>query len=201
MFAGAALAVLIAAGAGGQGPDGPDVGGSGPRVETWRVGVGAVAPDTIKPRRKAVRLSEAYEFRVKVHRWASYATVPLFVAEYAAGDQLLKKGRDASGWAGNFHGFGAGAIATLFGVNTLTGGLNWWETRHQTEGRAWRTTHSALMLLADAGFVVTGALAGDSEGGFSTGGDQRKRHRDAAVASMSVATVSYLMMLKPFRKD
>ena len=84
----------------------------------------------------------------------------------------------------------------------MTGALNWWETRDQTDGRTWRTVHSALMLLADAGFVVTGALAGDSEGGFNgSGGDQRKKHRAAAVASMSVATVSYLMMLKPLRRD
>ncbi len=207
MKAGVVLALLVASGAGAQGTVAADNSGSlvgpGPRVEALRVGVGAMELDTVRVRRKAVRLSEAYDFRRKVHKLASYATLPLFVAEYAAGDQLIKKGRNASGWARDFHGVGAGVIAGLFGINTVTGGLNWWETRNQTEGRTWRTVHSALMLLADAGFVATGALA-DGEGGDypyagNTGnvGTRNTAHRNMAVASMSVATISYLMMLLP----
>ena len=204
MIACIVLALLVSPEVGRQGTLGP-----GPRVETLRVGVGAMVPDTTRVRRKAVRLSEAYEFRNKVHKLASYTMLPLFVAEYAAGDQLIRKGRSAPGWARDYHGVGAGAIAGLFGINTLTGGLNWWETRNQTDGRTWRTVHSALMLLAEAGFVATGALAqgeGDSRrsgnlGYSGSSGNQNKAHRAVAIGSMSVATISYLMMLKPFRKD
>ena len=204
MHVGVVLAFLVASRVGGPLADG-EVGGRGPRAESLRVGARTLEFDTTRVRRKAVRLSEAYDFRRKVHKWASVATIPLFVAEYAAGDQLIKKGRNAPGWARDYHGVGAGAIAGLFGINTLTGGLNWWETRNQTEGRAWRTAHSVLMLLADAGFVATGALA-ESEGGDSpwatpsgNTGNQNKTHRTVAVASMSVATISYLMMLLPGR--
>lgn len=201
MIARALLALLVASGVDGRTPLGP-----GPRLDAARVGVNIPAPDTVRVRRKAVQLSEAYEFRAKVHKLASFAILPMFVAEYASGDQILKKGSDAApAWARAYHGFGAGAIAALFGVNTLTGTLNWYETRDQTDGRAWRTAHSMLMLLADAGFVATGAMAPDDEGargnpaGRAT--DQRKKHRNMAVASMSVAAVSYVMMLKPLRRD
>lgn len=198
MIAGAAVAFILAVGMGG-----PDSSTFGPRVDGLRVGVGAdVAPgDTTKPRRKAFRLSEAYGTRRKIHKLASWATLPLFVAQYAAGDQLYKaslpNGRPAPEWASSSHGVLAGSVAGLFAVNTFTGSLNWWETRSQADGRTWRTVHSALMLLADAGFAATGVLAEDAEGP----GDSRKLHRTVAVSSMSVAMVSYVMMLKPLRRD
>jgi uncharacterized membrane protein YidH (DUF202 family) len=166
-------------------------------MDALRVGVGMAAPDTTKVRRKAFRLSEAYAFRVRVHKVASYATLPLFVAEYAAGDQLFKKSDAAPAWARSSHGVLAGGVAGLFAINTLTGSLNWWETRSQEDGRTWRTVHSALMLLADAGFAATGALAEEAEESQAN----RKLHRSVAVTSMSVAAVSYLMMLKPLRRD
>ncbi len=192
MVAGAAVAFVLALGVGG-----PDSVNAGPRMDALRVGVGMAAPDTTKVRRKAFRLSEAYAFRVRVHKVASYATLPLFVAEYAAGDQLFKKSSAAPAWARSSHGVLAGGVAGLFAINTLTGSLNWWETRSQEDGRTWRTVHSALMLLADAGFAATGALADAAEESQAN----RKLHRSVAVTSMSVAAVSYLMMLKPLRRD
>ncbi|MFA6167701.1 MAG: hypothetical protein WC700_13865 [Gemmatimonadaceae bacterium] len=166
-------------------------------MESARVGIDLSAPDTVKPRRRAVRLSEAYHTRLRIHKIASFAMLPMFAAQYAAGDQLFKKGSAAPDWAQNTHGLLAGGVAGLFTVNTITGSLNWWETRHQEKGRAWRTTHSALMLLADAGFMATGLLADEAE----ESGDRRTLHRTVAITSMGVATVSYVMMLKPFRRD
>jgi len=192
MVAGAVFALLVAAGVGGPGASGP-----GPRAEALRVGAGAVAPDTTKPRRKSFELSEAYATRLRIHKVASYATLPLFVAEYAAGDQLIRKGSQAPGWARSSHGALASGVAVLFGVNTITGSLNWWETRGQPGGRTWRTVHSALMLLSDAGFAATGALADQAEGS----GDKRRLHRQVAVTSMAVAMASYVMMLPPLRRD
>ncbi|MBI2408354.1 MAG: hypothetical protein HYV19_08665 [Gemmatimonadetes bacterium] len=200
MVAGAALAMMLSMGFGGQATEQPNGVGSGPRVEATRVGVGVEAApveDTVRVRRKAVRLSEAYNTRLKIHRYSSYAMLPLFAFQYAAGDQLFKKSASAPQWARDYHGAGAGVIAGLFTVNTVTGGLNWWETRKQPGGRAWRTTHAALMMLAEAGFTVTGVLADEAEESL----DKRKLHRTVALSSMSVATVSYLMMLKPLRRD
>jgi hypothetical protein len=205
MIAGAAMALILAFGAGAQ--DGNDGGRSsaGPRVESLRVGVSAMpqpteavaGSDTVRVRRRAVRLSEAYYTRQKVHKIASYAILPMFALEYAAGSQLYSKGSSAPGWAQDYHGVIAGGVAGLFAINTFTGSLNWWETRKQEKGRTWRTVHAALMLAADAGFALTGALAEDAE----ESGDDRKLHRTVAVTSMSVASISYLMMLKPLRRD
>ena len=147
-------------------------------------------PDPQQP--QVVEISDGYFTRLKIHRLASFATVPLFVAQYLAGDELLKNGDDAAGWAEGSHGALAGAVAALFAVNTVTGGMNLLETRHDPEGRTWRTVHSVLMLVADAGFVATGVAAN---------GASRETHRDIAVGSMAVALVSYAMMLPPFRRD
>lgn len=192
MVAGAAVAFILAVGLGGA-----DSAHLGPRADALRMGVGATAPDTTKPRRKAFRLSEAYGTRRKIHKLASYATLPLFAAQYAAGDQLFENGSAAPRWARSSHGALAGGVAGLFAINTVTGSLNWWETRKQSDGRTWRTVHSALMLLADAGFAATGVLADEAE----DSGDKRTLHRTVALTSMSVAVVSYVMMLKPLRRD
>lgn len=197
MVAAAAVALLLAGVVGEPLADGPGSRGSGPRLESARVGIDLAAPDTVKPRRRAVRLSEAYQTRLRIHKVASLAMLPLFAAQYAAGDQLYKKGSAAPDWAQNSHGVLAAGVAGLFAVNTITGGLNWWETRHQEAGRGWRTTHAALMLLADVGFTATGLLAEDAE----ESGDDRRLHRTIALTSIGAATVSYLMMLKPLRRD
>ena len=197
MFATAAVALLLASAVGEPVANRPARRGPGPRLESARVGVDVAAPDTVKPRRRAVRLSEAYRTRLRIHKVASYAMLPLFAVQYAAGDQLYKKGSAAPDWAQSSHGVLAAGVAGLFAVNTITGGLNWWETRRQTQGRAWRTTHAVLMLLADAGFTATGVLAEGAE----DSGDDRRLHRTVAITSMGVATASYLMMLKPLRRD
>lgn len=192
MFTGAVVALIVAVG-----PGDPGAGGPGPRIDGLRVGAGTVAPDTTKPRRKSFALSEAYGTRLRIHKVASYAMLPLFATQYLAGDQLIQKGSAAPQWARSVHPVVATAVAGLFGVNTITGSLNWWETRAQPGGRTWRTAHAALMLLADAGFTATGLLADEAE----DDGDKRRLHRSVAVTSMSVAALSYAMMLSPFRKD
>lgn len=148
--------------------------------------------------------SDAYAVRLQIHKLASFATLPLFVLQYIAGQQLLN---DREGGSGGFEGEGegegglagwhgalAGGIAGLFAVNTITGGWNLLEARKDPENRTWRTIHGVLMLAADAGFVVTGMTASDDEGSAST-------HRAVAMTSMGVALVSYAMMLPPFRRD
>ena len=92
---------------------------------------------------------------------------PLFAAQYAAGDQLYKKGSAAPDWAQNSHGVLAAGVAGLFALNTITGGLNWWETRRQEKGRTWRTVHAAMMLAADVPAEVAAARLGHDPAMFS----------------------------------
>jgi Na+/H+ antiporter NhaA len=157
----------------------------------------ASAPPSDTVQGPAVEYSDWYGRRLTIHRWASYATLPLFAFEYAAGEQLYKKSVDAPEWAKRWHGPAATGIAVLFGVNTVTGVWNLWDARKDPEGRKWRTAHAVLMLAADAGFTATGMLAERAERSESA----RRQHRTIALSSMAVATVSYLMMLPPFRRD
>ena len=155
------------------------------------------ADTTPRRRRKSVEVSEWYERRLRIHRYGAYATIPLFVFQAAAGNELFQKGSGAAGWARNGHQAGATALATVFSINTVTGLWNLYESRHDPAGRKLRTAHTLLLLAADAGFVATGALAGDaseneSEGGSPGGG--ARTHRNVALASMGVATVGTAIM-------
>ena len=144
-------------------------------------------------RRRAVEHSEWYYKRLTIHKYASYATLPLFAAEYYLGDKLYRGEGTSS--TKSAHSAVAGGIGVLFGVNTITGVWNLWEGRHESDGRARRITHSLLMLASDAGFVATAAMAPDGENEFEGNSDDRSRHRAVALSSIGVATAGYVMML------
>jgi len=150
--------------------------------------------DTTPARSRAFEYSDAYGTRLAIHRVASYAMLPLFAAQYVTGDQLMRKGSAAPQWARSAHGPLAAGVAALFTVNTVTGGWNLIEARHDPEGRTRRTLHGVLMLAADAGFVATGMLANQAEN------DQGARdlHRTVALGSIGTSLLSYAIMLPIF---
>ncbi len=160
----------------------------------------ATAASQAPPARRpvAVEYSEGYRTRLKIHKYASYATLPLFVAQFAVGQKLYNgNGSDGTRSA---HGALAAGTAVLFGVNTVTGVWNLSEGRKDPNHRTKRMVHGILMAIADAGFVVTGLTAPESEheGGeftYEGGGNNRSTHRAVALTSMGIATVAYLMML------
>lgn len=145
--------------------------------------------------------SDQYAAQATLHRIASYATLPLFITEFVAGQALLSNRENPPGWASRIHGPAAGALAGLFLLNTVTGVLNSVEALPDPNGRGWRTAHGLLMLLADAGFVATGITAATAGRYYENTNRVRTKHRNIAIASMSVATIGYLMMLPPFRRD
>jgi hypothetical protein len=147
--------------------------------------------DTIPRRRRSIEVSEWYERRLRIHRYGAYATIPLFAFQAAAGNELYHKGSAADGWARNGHRAGATALATVFGVNTVTGLWNLWDSRAVEQGRTRRTIHTLLMLASDAGFAYAGIkLSEDAE----QSADARRRHRNTAFASMGVAVTGAGMM-------
>lgn len=93
-------------------------------------------------------------------------------------------------WIRPAHGAVAAGLGALFAVNTVTGVWNLAESRHDPVGRPRRLFHSALMLAGDAGFAYSGLIA--SEARESPRG--RERHRNAAVASMSISTMGTALM-------
>jgi hypothetical protein len=159
----------------------------------------AAVADTMPRRRraKAIEYSDWYATRLQIHKAASWATVPLFLGQYFTGQTLIAQGTSSPSWVKVAHPVLATGVLALFATNTVTGVWNLWEGRADPTGRAWRMTHSILMLASDAGFAYVGQLSHS----VKQSGAARNQHRAAAIASSGLALVSYVMMLPPFRKD
>jgi len=150
------------------------------------------ASTTIEEQRPAaIQYSEFYNTRRKIHMIASWATIPMVIGESIAGQKLYDGNGSES--AKSAHGAFTAGLAALFGINSVTGVWNLWEGRHDPNGKTRRIVHSALMLGADAGFVVAASLAPDDDDGSFT--SDRSAHRNVAITSMAVATASYIYML------
>ena len=148
----------------------------------------AVARDGEQARTTAVTYSDGYQLRARIHKMASFATLPLFAAQYVLGNKLDEGG--ASETVRATHAGIATAMVGLFGVNTVTGVWNMWEARNDPNGKTRRLTHGILMLASDAGFVATGLLAPTNDGGGN-----RDLHKSVAITSIALATTGYLIML------
>jgi len=156
----------------------------------------AAAQTSATPPPPPFEYSDAYRMRAKIHKIASFATLPLFATQLFLGQSLYN---DSTEGKRSAHAAVGASIGVLFGVNTVTGVWNLIEARKDPDGRGRRILHGLLMLAADAGFVATAAWApsedDDRENGtFTTNGD-RGVHRNLAIASISTATVGYLIML------
>lgn len=141
----------------------------------------------------AIEHSDAYLKRAKIHRFASYATLPLFAAELALGASIYN-GVEHGDWRKGAHGVVASAIVGLFGVNTVTGAWNLFGESWNDQGRGLRLLHGLLMMAADAGFVATAMSTPSERRGFTFQTD-RATHRNLAIASVGLGTTGYLVML------
>jgi hypothetical protein len=148
------------------------------------------APMPEQPRPRAVEYSEWYGRRLTVHRWGSYAMLPLFATEYWLGNKLLNDDV-VSQSTRDTHAAVAAGIGGLFAVNTVTGLWNLWDSRSDPASRGKRLVHSALLLAADAGFLITASLADDDR---ERGDDRRIQHRNAALVSIGLSTAGSALM-------
>lgn len=148
------------------------------------------------PPPRAFEYSDAYHTRARIHRVASFATLPLFGLEGYLGQSLYNSPTDGKKSA---HLVVAGAIAGLFAVNSVTGVMNLLEARHDPNFGKRRWIHAVLMLAADAGFLATAMAAPEHEHRSSvlatTSSSNAATHRAIAFTSISMATTSYLIML------
>ena len=121
----------------------------------------------------------------------AYGTIPVFTAQWVAGNQLLQESRAAPEWAKFTHRAGATMLAGMFTVNTVTGVWNWWDSRAVPQHRVLRTVHAFTMIACDAAFTYTGAkLSNEAE----TSNSARKLHHNVALISMGVTAVSGVAM-------
>ena len=144
----------------------------------------------------AIEHSDAYQRRAKIHKYASFATLPLFAGELALGQSMFNSSTSPGAKRGLHAAIGAGIIG-LFGLNTVTGAWNLFgEGWQDKDGRALRLVHGLLMMAADAGFVDTWAT-GPHSGRLRTAltfEHDKMVHRNIAVASIGVGTAGYLIM-------
>jgi hypothetical protein len=163
----------------------------------------ALAPPTgtrVPEQPRAVEYSDWYGRRLTVHRWASYAMLPLFAAQYVLGDRILDQKVDVYRGVGDgvdpdtrrLHQVTAGAVGGLFTLNTVTGLWNLYDARRDPAGRRQRTVHALSMLAADAGFVVTGFVAAQTAS--DRGPPEARTHRNIALGSMAIATAGAALM-------
>lgn len=156
-----------------------------------------VVPDTVR-RHKAITLSDGYYTRLDIHRYAGYATLPLMAVTYLSGQQELTKGSAAPLWADKAHKPAAYLLAGVFALNTVTGVVNLAEASAVKQGKTRRLVHSIIMFASDAAMIygiarapsldaIDARLAAGKKGGWTP-------HKAGTVASMSLATVGYLMM-------
>jgi hypothetical protein len=151
-------------------------------------------PQAATPRPVAIEYGEGYELRAKIHKYASFATLPLFATEVALGQSLYNdSSRDSRRGA---HAAVGAAIGGLFAVNSVTGVWNMWASRNDPHGRTLRLVHGLLMLTADAGFLATAASTpeGDRRGALTFTANAQT-HRTIALTSIAIASVGYLTML------
>jgi hypothetical protein len=140
------------------------------------------------PPQLAFEYSDAYRLRAKIHRVASFATLPLFATEGILGQSLYS---DPSSGKKDAHLVVAAGIGALFAVNSVTGVWNLIEARKDPNQRGRRLAHGLLMLGSDAGFLATAALGPGDDGDEGS----RSAHRAVAFTSIGIATAGYLIML------
>ena len=155
-------------------------------------------PDATQPlHAAAIEHSDAYKTRLKIHKIASFATLPLFATELWLGQSLYNTPGNVDTRRSVHAAVGAGIIG-LLGVNTVTGMWNMFgEDRKDPNNRKLRLTHGLLMLASDVGMAATWAYGPNSNSRHQalTFESRKSTHRNLAVASISVGTAGYLLML------
>lgn len=145
----------------------------------------------------AIEHSDGYLMRAKIHKYASFATLPLFATEVILGQSLYNTPAHANSQRTAHALVGAGIVG-LFGVNTVTGAWNLFgEGWRDRDGRTLRVVHGLLMMAADVGFLATTAAGPNSNSRREalTFEADKSTHRNLAIASISVGTAGYLLML------
>jgi hypothetical protein len=132
-------------------------------------------------------ISSGYFTRRKIHKYASYATLPLLAAEAVVGQKLLDEKDSESKSLRSVHSGLAAGMGVLFGLETVTGVWNMLEARKAGPVNKKRLFHGVLMLAADAGFAATAATAPghDNHNNAST-------HQAIAYSSIGVAAFGYV---------
>lgn len=151
-------------------------------------------PQSPAPRVAAFEYSDAYQTRAKIHKYASFATLPLFATEFALGQSLYNTPSDGKKSA---HVAIGTSIIGLYGVQGVTGVMNLLEAKKDPnpDGKTRRLTHAILMLASGAGFAITPMVAPGHRDELEMGSSSASTHRAVAFTSIGIGTAGYLLML------
>lgn len=153
----------------------------------------AAAFQSPAPRVVAFEYSDGYKTRAKIHKYASFATLPLFATEFALGQSLYNSPTD--GKKGAHVAIGTGIIG-LYGVQGVTGVWNLIEAnKDPSGGHTRRLVHGILMLASGAGFAITPMTAPGRRDVLESGSSSAGTHRAVALTSIGIGTAGYLLML------
>jgi len=166
-----------------------------PIADTLAVEAATLAADSQGPRPVAIEYSDAHETRAKIHKYASWATIPLMATEFALGQKLYNDPNSLTSGMRGVHGaVGAGLIG-FFAVQSVTGMWNLLDAR-SAPGHKKRLLHGLIMLAAEGGLVASAASApGHGRNDLINFDANRATHRNIAFVSMGVGTAGYLFML------
>ena len=153
----------------------------------------ALDPQGARP--TAIEYSDAHETRAKIHKYSSWATLPLMVTEFALGESLYNDPNVLTSSQKGVHGAVGAALIGFFGVQSVTGAWNLMESK-EAPGHTKRLVHGLLMLAAEGGFVASALTAPSTSRSALPNFDADKAtHRNIAIVSIGVGTAGYLLML------
>ena len=146
-------------------------------------------------RRGRRSIARRTETRAKIHKIASFATLPLFAAELWLGQSIYNTPSDSKKSAHIVVGTG---IIGLFGVNTVTGAWNLFgEGWHEPQGRdaapRSRFAHDGGRCSDLSPRPMSGPGGRNRTG--ATFDANKATHRTIALTSIGLGTAGYLLML------
>ena len=154
-----------------------------------------LAADPQGDRPVAITYTEGHETRAKIHKYSSWATLPLMATEFALGESLYNDPNGPTSTQKGVHGAVGTALIAFFGVQSVTGVWNLVESK-QAPGHTKRMVHGLLMLAAEGGFVASALTAPSTSRSSLPNFDADKAtHRNIAIVSIGVGTAGYLLML------
>ena len=171
------------------------VASASPISDALAVEAGKLAADPQDARPVAIEYSDAHLTRAKIHKYASWATLPLLGTEFWLGQKLYDDPNSVTSDLRGVHGaVGAGLIG-FFAVQSVTGMWNLFEAR-SAPGHTKRLVHGLIMLAAEGGLVAAAASApGHGRNDLVNFDANRSTHRAIAVVSIGVGAGGYLFML------
>ncbi len=148
--------------------------------------------DAQDARPTAIEYTEGHETRAKIHKYASWATLPLMGTEWWLGQKLYDDPNSINSGNRGVHGAVGSALIGFFAVQSVTGIWNLIDEK-SAPGNTKRLIHGILMLGAEGGFIAAAVSApGHDRNNLINFDANKATHRNIALVSFGVGTAGYV---------